>query len=401
MNSTFTWGELVTDELLQSLREVAGVPASTDVAGLSNALAAVLANLGHLPVVDGAPDNARRTEIARRLLEEALQRVAAQMGTPRFADGVLSRTSNADDAQQELTARTTVHVNVADAATLEALPVLGPALARRVIDERLVRGAFRSIDEFVGRVHGVGPSAKEELAGLLSFLDPVRAVYAATREELALEPLLRRVLGTLPQPTPEARLLAALHLAGVACATSRGATGPAPHPIEDSSPEPTYHDAALVAPLLSRRYYYALLELLGEATHAISIAMFHAALPGDDHPTRSILDALIAAKDRGVLVRVLLDRDREEDPYHSTVINEAAKAYLEAGGVTCRFDAEDVLLHSKVVILDGATVVIGSHNWSAGSYFQFDDASVAIESTPYAAVMTARFDAAWSAAQEN
>ena len=36
-------------------------------------------------------------------------------------------------------------------------------------------------------------------------------------------------------------------------------------------------------------------------------------------------------------------------------------------------------LHSKFVIRDGRKVLLASHNWSAGSYSQFDDTTELID----------------------
>jgi cardiolipin synthase len=124
--------------------------------------------------------------------------------------------------------------------------------------------------------------------------------------------------------------------------------------------------------------------------------MFHIALPRRDHPTLRLLDALIAAADRGLRVRVLVDRDRAADPYKSTVINAAAVNYLLDGGVTVRVDAARKLLHSKFLVIDDERTIIGSHNWSAGSYFGFDDFSVEVVSARFAAQARRRFATLWA-----
>jgi phosphatidylserine/phosphatidylglycerophosphate/cardiolipin synthase-like enzyme len=126
--------------------------------------------------------------------------------------------------------------------------------------------------------------------------------------------------------------------------------------------------------------------------------MFHIALPTSSHPTRRLLDALIDARRRNLSVRVLMDADRDTDPYRSTVINAGAKVYLEAAGVPVRFDPEDRLLHSKFIVIDGSVVIMGSHNWSAGSYFQFDDLSVAIHSQTVGQEQSGRFNSLWEQA---
>ncbi len=89
-------------------------------------------------------------------------------------------------------------------------------------------------------------------------------------------------------------------------------------------------------------------------------------------------------------------RDRATDPYLSTIINSPAKAYLDAHGVACKFDGEDVLLHSKFAVIDSRVCVMGSHNWSAGSFFHYDDLSFAVEAESLAGQLIARFDSLWA-----
>jgi phosphatidylserine/phosphatidylglycerophosphate/cardiolipin synthase-like enzyme len=123
--------------------------------------------------------------------------------------------------------------------------------------------------------------------------------------------------------------------------------------------------------------------------------MFHIASPSETHPTRKLLDALGAARQRGVSVRVLMDQDRKTDPYLSTIINTPARKLLEAANVPVRFDTAERLLHSKFLVIDQTVAVIGSHNWSAGSFFNFDDLTLVISSPELAAELTQRFVRLW------
>ena len=55
-----------------------------------------------------------------------------------------------------------VDVNAADAAELERLPGVGPALAKRIVEERERRGPFQSAEDLT-RVRGIGPKTRERL----------------------------------------------------------------------------------------------------------------------------------------------------------------------------------------------------------------------------------------------
>jgi phosphatidylserine/phosphatidylglycerophosphate/cardiolipin synthase-like enzyme len=156
--------------------------------------------------------------------------------------------------------------------------------------------------------------------------------------------------------------------------------------------------AEWVAVLANDEYHPAVESAIGDALVSIDVCMFHIALGGAEHPTRILLEKLVEMHQRGVGVRVILDRDRKTDPYLSTIINKPAKEFLESAGVPVRSDAEDVLMHSKFVVIDRKLVVIGSHNWSAGSYEEFDDVSLAISSPDLARDLQIRFDELWDAA---
>ena len=59
-----------------------------------------------------------------------------------------------------------VSLNAADAAAFEALPGVGPVLAKRIVDWRTANGPFRSIDE-LGEVSGIGDALLGQLRPLV------------------------------------------------------------------------------------------------------------------------------------------------------------------------------------------------------------------------------------------
>ena len=164
-------------------------------------------------------------------------------------------------------------------------------------------------------------------------------------------------------------------------------------PSRDEALDRLQWKSAMWAGVLSGdAYALAVARLLKDATQTVDLCMFHIALGVE---TKALVEALIDAAARGVVVRVLVDRDRRDDPYRSTLINSRARKALEAGGVKVRQDPANVLLHSKFMVVDSALVVLGSHNWSAGSLSGYDDTSVVLQSSDLAAVLTLRFDALW------
>jgi phosphatidylserine/phosphatidylglycerophosphate/cardiolipin synthase-like enzyme len=73
----------------------------------------------------------------------------------------------------------------------------------------------------------------------------------------------------------------------------------------------------------------------------------------DDRITREIL----AAHERGVVLRILTDDLKSDDPGSDI-------ARLEAAGVAVAFDSYDKHMHHKFAIFDGATLLTGSYNWT-------------------------------------
>lgn len=61
-----------------------------------------------------------------------------------------------------------VDMDVASAQEMEALPRIGPALARRIVANRDSFGAFGAIDK-LRRVKGMGPASLDRLAPLVTF----------------------------------------------------------------------------------------------------------------------------------------------------------------------------------------------------------------------------------------
>ena len=72
--------------------------------------------------------------------------------------------ASAEAAQWDraLDAARRVDVNTADAAALERLPEIGPALARRIVEYRNAHGWFQTLEE-LSRVPGIGPHTLESI----------------------------------------------------------------------------------------------------------------------------------------------------------------------------------------------------------------------------------------------
>lgn len=76
---------------------------------------------------------------------------------------------------------------------------------------------------------------------------------------------------------------------------------------------------------------------------------------------RDVTDALVDAANRGVSVKVLLDKSNRNN-------NRSSKDFLIHNRVPLRFDYPAGIAHNKVMVFDQATVVTGSYNFSAAAY---------------------------------
>lgn len=391
MTFVFGWRELATPEVIASLYGYCGVAApDPPPRDAVDTLAAVLESVGGVPLTDEAWDAQAARGHALGLVDEACVHVLSTMAAPEAGSGVWKEPEGALPFALRARAVATVAVNAATAAQLEALPIVGAVLAGRIVAERRRGGAFADMADLDDRVRGIGEGATP-LAGILDFTPPHRLIGRAANTPKKRFALVASVAGRDEDP-----VVAALELLAATCASD-------PHPATAAQDRRVTApqlpdldlDASWIGIVADDAYHPAVAGLIADARVSIDVCLFHAALGGPAHPTASLLAALGAATARGVAVRVLLDRDRDDDPYRSTVTNADAVAYLRGQGVPVRQDPEDELLHSKFVVVDGALVVIGSHNWSLGSFEQMDEVSVCVESPPLAAALRARFDAVW------
>lgn len=76
---------------------------------------------------------------------------------------------------------------------------------------------------------------------------------------------------------------------------------------------------------------------------------------------KDIASALVNAARRGVAVKVLLDRSNRKD-------DRSAKDIILGSQLPLRFDAPSGIAHNKIIIIDEATIISGSYNFSAAAY---------------------------------
>jgi competence protein ComEA len=77
-----------------------------------------------------------------------------------------------------------IDLDVASADAIEALPRIGPVLARRIVEDREANGPFGSLDG-LQRVRGVGPALGRQLEGRVTFSGTARPSNAVVGSRLS------------------------------------------------------------------------------------------------------------------------------------------------------------------------------------------------------------------------
>lgn len=111
-----------------------------------------------------------------------------------------------------------------------------------------------------------------------------------------------------------------------------------------------------------------------------------------------VLQRLQASDWRGVDVRLLIGGSRRTLQIAESA--QAARTAAIAMGVTARWLSSRPVRgsHAKLVIADN-TVLVGSHNWSAGAFSGQRQESVAVASPGLAEFFAAKFDEQWARAE--
>lgn len=94
-------------------------------------------------------------------------------------------------------------------------------------------------------------------------------------------------------------------------------------------------------------------DIISAATKSVKFCIYELADPATE-------DALIASRNRGVQVQVLLDT-----AFHGQEANAAAYDKLSAAGVDVRWAPQDTILHEKSLTTDGTRSAIGTGNAQA------------------------------------
>jgi len=132
-------------------------------------------------------------------------------------------------------------------------------------------------------------------------------------------------------------------------------------------------DASLqeITPVLDSDYYTQVKSLIDSARTSLELMMFLISDTTDNFgQPGGLLSAISDAHSRKVNVRVLL---------HSIddITNDKAVQFFKSREIPVRI--ADKYAHTKLLIIDGKTVVLGSHNWTNSAFASNYEASIVIK----------------------
>jgi phosphatidylserine/phosphatidylglycerophosphate/cardiolipin synthase-like enzyme len=127
-----------------------------------------------------------------------------------------------------------------------------------------------------------------------------------------------------------------------------------------------------------------LISLINRANRSVYVAVY-------SFTRDSLATALISAKERGVEVRVVIERERAY---------EQGSEYprLKSAGVDVRLDGNPNSMHHKFMVIDGYIVVTGSYNWSSAAEDRNDENIVVILDRDVAQRFVQEFERVWQTA---
>ncbi|MFP5246746.1 MAG: phospholipase D-like domain-containing protein, partial [Thermoanaerobaculia bacterium] len=127
---------------------------------------------------------------------------------------------------------------------------------------------------------------------------------------------------------------------------------------------------------------HAIVRAIDEAQTKINMRTFFLT-------SQTIVDALKAAKDRGVTVRVILDASSAHNEFS---LHQSLRTY----GISVKVESWGGTEHIKAFSADGYMVVLGSQNFTQSGNTSSDENTLYIENRPMATAFDSAFETAWS-----
>lgn len=144
--------------------------------------------------------------------------------------------------------------------------------------------------------------------------------------------------------------------------------------------------------LPDKAYFGNLTNYLESANTSVYVVMYVMKYDPREYsdPVSILLRKLVDLKNRGVDVKVIVD-DETYDSYPETI------EFLVRNGVAVKLDESNGrTTHSKIVVIDGKYVFIGSHNWTESALTRNHETTLLVNSTELARQVVEYIESIWS-----
>jgi phosphatidylserine/phosphatidylglycerophosphate/cardiolipin synthase-like enzyme len=154
--------------------------------------------------------------------------------------------------------------------------------------------------------------------------------------------------------------------------------------IKNNKMETRYHYTN-ITPIFGSQFCEIVLPLIESAESEIKIIVFNWRIPflTSKLHMQSFNDALVRAVGRGVVVRAIVSSER-------------VVAELSRFGIMAKRLPFDRRLHTKLMIIDGRQIVVGSHNYSESAFNKNYEVSVFFEEYENQNKYVGYFDNLWA-----
>ena len=126
---------------------------------------------------------------------------------------------------------------------------------------------------------------------------------------------------------------------------------------------------------------------ISKAEKTIDIAMYYLT-------SREIVQELVKAKERSVVIRIFLDQSQENSKY-------AKSRYLAKRGIEIRFYVGAGLMHNKFAVIDNKVLITGSFNWTATAQEKNQENLLIIKDSSLIKDYSQRFGMLWEKGRIN
>jgi phosphatidylserine/phosphatidylglycerophosphate/cardiolipin synthase-like enzyme len=157
--------------------------------------------------------------------------------------------------------------------------------------------------------------------------------------------------------------------------------------------KPVAHQLSANASTNGISYYFSqenqqpdvqLINVINSANNTLDIAIYSITKP-------NIVNAIIAAENRGVSVRIITDKIESNTASESQELSA-----LQNAGIPIEINTHSGLMHMKVTIADNSIVTTGSYNYTNNATYENDEVLLVINNPTIAQNWDTEFNNMWN-----